>query len=57
MYATLRGGIDDALALLEWGDIRGAKANLQVTLESAEELCVSGEQAAGGPEELREQAR
>ncbi len=57
MYATLCGGIDDALTLLEWGDVRGAKANLQVALESAEELRVSGGQAEDELEERREQER
>lgn len=53
-YATLRGSIDDALALLEWGDVWGVKANLQIALEAAEELYTAGERAAGELAELRE---
>ena len=45
MYATLCGSIDDALTLLEWGNVWEAKKNLQRGLEIAEELYLAGEQA------------
>jgi len=57
MYATLCGGIDDALTLLEWGDVWGAKANLQTALDIAKELYVSGEQAEGESAGRRERER
>jgi len=56
MYATLCGGIDDALTLLEEGNVWQAKANLQMALDVAEELYISGEQASDELEERREQA-
>lgn len=46
MYATLCGGVDDALTLLESGNIWRAKAILQSALHRAEELYLAGEQAA-----------
>ncbi len=45
MYATLCGGIDDALTLLEQGNVWEAKTYLQMALTTAEELYISGEQA------------
>ena len=45
MYATLCGGIDDALTLLEWGNVWEAKQNLQRALDLAENLYLEGEQA------------
>jgi len=53
MYATLCGGIDDALTLLEWGDVWGVKANLQTALDIAEEMYIAGEQAGDEPAEHR----
>lgn len=45
MYATLCGSIDDALTLLEWGNVWEAKENLQRGLHIAEEMYVAGKQA------------
>lgn len=45
MYATLCGGIDDALTLLDQSDARQAKAVLQKALHRAEELYIGGEEA------------
>ena len=42
MYATLCGGMDDALTLLEAGNVWEAKQVLLHALEGAEELYVSG---------------
>lgn len=53
MYATLCGSIDDALTLLEWGNVWEAKENLQRGLDTAEELYIAGEQAADELAELR----
>ena len=50
MYATLCGSIDDALTLLEWGNVWDAKKNLQRGLEIAEELYIAGDQAARSEE-------
>lgn len=44
MYATLCGSIDDALTLLEEGNVWMAKENLQRGLHLAEELSVAAEQ-------------
>jgi len=57
MYATLCGGIDDALTLLEWGDVWGAKANLQTALDIVEEMYIAGEQTEDEPAERREKER
>ncbi len=54
MYATLCGGIDDALTLLAEGNVWGAKADLQTALDIAEELYISGEQAEDELAERRE---
>ena len=54
MYATLCGSIDDALTLLEWGNVWEAKKNLQRGLEIAEELYLAGEQAEDDLAGLRE---
>ena len=43
MYATLCGGIDTALTLLEAGNVWEAKENLQAALHTAEELYIAGE--------------
>ncbi len=51
MYATLCGGIDDALTLLEWGNAWEAKTKLQRALDAAEELYIAGEQAEDELEE------
>ena len=48
------GGLDDALTLLEWGNVWDAKANLQRALHIAEDLYVAGEQAVDELAELRE---
>ena len=53
MYATLCGSIDDALTLLEWGNVWEAKKNLQRGLEIAEELYIAGDQAADDLAKLR----
>ena len=53
MYATLCGSIDDALTLLEWGNVSDAKKNLQRGLEIAEELYIAGDQAADDLAKLR----
>ena len=53
MYATLCGSIDDALTLLEWGNVWEAKKNLQRGLEIAEELYLAGDQAADDLAKLR----
>ena len=54
MYATLCWSIDDALTLLEWGNVWEAKKNIQRGLEIAEELYLAGEQAEDDLAELRE---
>ena len=46
MYATLCGGMDDALTLLEAGNVWEAKRALQHALEVSEELYISGTSAA-----------
>lgn len=51
MYATLCGGIDDALTLLERANVWEAKTVLQTALHRAEELYIAGEQT---PDELSE---
>lgn len=53
MNATYCGGIDDALTLLEGGNVWEAKQNLQRTLDLAEELYVAGEQAVDELAEFR----
>ena len=45
MYATLCGGMDDALTLLETGNVWEAKRVLLRALETSEELYVSGTSA------------
>ena len=42
MYATLCGGMDDALTLLEAGNVWEAKRALLRALEISEELYISG---------------
>ena len=42
MYATLCGGMDDALTLLEAGNVWEAKRVLLRALEVSEELYISG---------------
>jgi len=42
MYATLCGGMDDALTLLEAGNVWEAKRVLLCALEISEELYISG---------------
>ena len=54
MNATLCGGIDDVLTLLERGNVWGAKEKLQRTLDIAEELYIAGERAVDEPAEFRE---
>lgn len=53
MYATLCGGIDDALTLLEWGNVWEAKKNLQRALDIAEEMYIAGERTVDELAELR----
>lgn len=54
MYATLCGGIDGALTLLERGNVWEARENLQRALDIAEELYIAGEGAVDELAELRE---
>lgn len=54
MYATLCGGIDDALTLLEWGNVWAARENLQRALDIAEGLYIAGEGSADELAALRE---
>lgn len=42
MYATLCGGADEALSLLEAGNVWEAKRRLRQALETAEELYIAG---------------
>lgn len=51
MYATLCGGMDDALTLLEDGNVWEAKKKMRDALHTAEELYVSAE---GTVDELSE---
>ena len=53
MYATLCGSIDDALTLLENGNVWDAKKNLLRGLKTAEELYIAGDQAVDELAELR----
>lgn len=53
MYATLCGGIDIALTLLEAGNVWEAKKTMQEALHTAEELYVSGPQAVDELSERR----
>lgn len=53
MYATLCGGMDDALTLLEDGNAWEAKRCLQDALHSAEEMYIAGEQAVDELSERR----
>ena len=43
MYATLCGGIDGALTLLEVGNVWEAKVKLQAALHTAEDMHIAGE--------------
>ena len=45
MYAALCGGMDDALTLLEAGNVWEAKGVLRRALEASEELYISGTSA------------
>ena len=45
MYAALCGGMDDALTLLETGNVWEAKRVLRRALERSEELYISGASA------------
>lgn len=54
MYATLCGGVDDALTLLEAGNVWDARRILQRALDIAEELYVAGMSAADELAALRE---
>jgi len=42
MYATLCGGVDDALTLLEAGNVWEAQKTLLQALKTAEELYIDG---------------
>lgn len=53
MYATLCGGIDAALTLLELGNVWEAKVKLQAALDTAEELYIAGEEAVDELSERR----
>lgn len=50
MYATIFGGADRALTLLEEGDAGGAREVLARAMELCEELCIAGEEPGDGPE-------
>lgn len=54
MYATLCGGIDGALTLLERGNVWEARENLQRALDIAEGMYIAGERAVDELAELRE---
>ncbi|MBE6963653.1 MAG: hypothetical protein E7429_06745 [Ruminococcaceae bacterium] len=54
MYATLCGGMDDALTLLEQGNVWDAKKTLLRSLETAEELYIDGMSAVDELAHLRE---
>ena len=54
MYATLCGGMDDALTLLEQGNVWEAKAVLLRALEIAEEFYIDGISATDELASLRE---
>ena len=45
MYATLCGGIDTALTLLEAGNVWEAKKKLQAALHTAEDMYAAGEES------------
>lgn len=53
MYATLCGGIDGALTLLEAGNVWEAKRKLQSALDTAEDVYIAGEQAVDELSERR----
>ena len=53
MYATLCGGMDDALTLLESGNVWEARNALQSALTLAEELYIAGEQTVDELTEYR----
>ena len=53
MYATLCGGIDTALTLLEAGNVWEAKERLQAALHTAEDMYIAGEQAVDELSERR----
>lgn len=53
MYATLCGGMDDALTLLESGNVWEARKAFQSALTLAEELYIAGEQAVDELAEYR----
>lgn len=53
MYATLCGGIDGALTLLEAGNVWDAKKKLQAALHIAEDMYIAGEQAVDELSERR----
>ena len=54
MYATLCGGMDDALTLLETGNVWEAKKTLLRALEISEELYIDGISAVDELAALRE---
>ena len=54
MYATLCGGMDDALTLLEQGNVWDAKRVLLRAMECAEELYIEGMSAVDELSALRE---
>lgn len=53
MYATLCGGIDGALTLLEAGNVWDAKKKLQAALHTAKDMYIAGEQAVDELSERR----
>lgn len=54
MYATVCGGADDMLTLLESGNVWEGKKVLQDALLRAEELYIAAEQASDELEPLRD---
>lgn len=54
MYATLCGGIDGALTLLERGNVWEARETLRRSLGIAEELYIAGEDSVDELAALRE---
>lgn len=53
MYATLCGGIDAALTLLEVGNVWEAKVKLQAALHTAEDMHIGAEESVDELSERR----
>ncbi|MBE6996415.1 MAG: hypothetical protein E7429_06820 [Ruminococcaceae bacterium] len=57
MYAILCGGMDDALTLLEQGDVPAAQKTLLRALETAEERYIDALPAADDPANVLDTSR